>query len=317
MQNKILSYLRNKSDYFSGDQISQRLGISRQALWKHIQELRDLGYEIVAVPHVGYRLESVPDRLFPSEIQYGLDTKYIGKTIYYFDQVSSTMDLSQNYGMQGSAHGTIIIAEGQSKGRGRMGREWHSPKYKGIYFSLILRPQVSANEAAVLTLLVAVSICETVRDCAGVTLQIKWPNDLFIEGKKVGGILTELDAELDAVRFVNIGVGLNVNNDRKSLIAAATSLKEIKGIALNRTLLLQDILRKIENNYRIFVKTGAGTIIAKWREYNTTLGKMVKVLNHGIEISGMAVDIDTDGGLLLRKGNGITIKLTAGDVLNS
>src|SRR3989338_3285386 len=201
MQEKILDFLKRKQDYISGDQISHRLGITRQGLWKHIHTLKDSGYDIVAVPHLGYKLIFCPDRLFASEVARQLNTRFIGKKIYYFDTVSSTMDSALQLAMQGSPEGAIVIAESQTKGRGRLGRNWFSPKYKGIYLSLILRPKISPNQAPLLTLMSAVSICEAVKEKTDLACQIKWPNDILIHHKKLGGILTELNAETDLSRL--------------------------------------------------------------------------------------------------------------------
>jgi len=316
-QEKILDFLKKKPEYISGDQISQRLGITRQALWKHIQELKELGYDIVAVPHLGYRLISAPDRLFPSEISRYLDTKFIGKKIYYFDTLSSTMDLAMELGIKGLPEGTLVLAETQTKGRGRLGRGWLSPKYKGIYLSLILRPNILPQQAPMLTLLSAVSVCEAVRQIAALEPEIKWPNDILIRHKKLGGILTELNAEMDEVRFVIVGLGLNINNDKKTLLNGATSLKEEKGEPVNRSELLKEILRVIEKNYLIFQEKGPLPVLDKWREYSITLGKRVKVFCHRQHIEGIASDIDIDGGLLIRKDSGITEKVMAGDVVHS
>jgi len=316
MQDKILDFLRRTQEHVSGEEISNRLGISRQALWKHIQELKDKSYDIVAVPHLGYQLLSSPDRLFTSEITRNLDTKFVGKKAYYFDALSSTMDIATELALKNAPEGTIIITESQTKGRGRLGREWCSPKYKGIYLSLILRPKIHPAGASVLTLLAAVSICEAVREVSGVDVQIKWPNDLFARNKKLGGILTELNAEMDEVRFVVIGIGLNVNNDKKDLISGAVSLKELLGERISRIELLKGLLRKLEANYLTFQSKGADFIIRKWREHNITLGRRVRIAYHRHHIEGEAVDIDTDGALLLRKDSGITQKVTAGDVVH-
>ncbi|MCX5701757.1 MAG: biotin--[acetyl-CoA-carboxylase] ligase [Candidatus Omnitrophica bacterium] len=316
MENKILDFLKKKQDYISGDHIAQRLGISRQALWKHIQALKDSGYDIEAVPHLGYKLISSPDRLFPSEISRHLNTKFIGEKIYYFDSVPSTMDIAQQLSMKGAAEGTLVLAETQTKGRGRLGREWNSPKCKGIYMSLILRPQIQPGLAPMLTLLSAVSVCEAIREIAGLDIQIKWPNDIVMHSKKLGGILTELSAEMDEVRFVIIGIGLNVNNDKKALLPSAASLKDIKKEEINRIELLQEILRRLETNYLIFQKKDSQPIIEKWRDYNITLGRRIKVLYHRKHIEAEAVDIDNDGGLLIRNDSGLIQKITAGDIVH-
>jgi BirA family biotin operon repressor/biotin-[acetyl-CoA-carboxylase] ligase len=316
MQEKIIEFLKKKQDYVSGEEISQRLKISRQALWKHIQELKEIGYDIVAVPHLGYQLVSSPDRLFPSEITRHLNTKFIGKKIYYFDSVASTMDIAVELGLKGSPEGALILAETQSKGRGRLGRIWSSPKYKGIYLSLILKPQIMPNQASILTLLAAVGICEAIKEIIGLDTQIKWPNDILIHNKKLAGILTELNAEMDEVRFIVIGIGLNVNNDAKSLITSATSLKEQSKENINRVELLQQMLRQIEVNYLLFREKGSAPIIEKWRDYNITLGRRVKVFAHKEHIEGEAVDIDIDGGLLIRRDSGVAEKVMSGDIVH-
>lgn len=316
MREKILDFLKKKQGYVSGDHLSHRLGISRQALWKHVQELRDSGYDIAAVPHLGYQLIGVPDRLFPSEIIWNLNTKFVGKKIYYFDTLSSTMDIATELGMKGLPEGTLVLAETQTQGRGRQGRSWSSPKYKGLYLSLILRPAILPNSTPVLTLLAAVSICEAVKEFIGLDTQIKWPNDLLIKNKKLGGILTELNAEMDVTRFVIIGAGLNINNEKKALPEGATSLKEQKQESINRVNLLQEILRKIETNYLELKQQGSKPIIDKWREHSFSLGKRVKISSHGKLCEGQAFDIDPDGGLLIRKDSGLVEKIMAGDILH-
>ena len=316
MKEKILEYLKKKHDYFSGDEIGQHLGISRQGLWKHIQDLKDSGYDIVAVPHLGYRLESCPDRLFIFEVTRGLNTKFIGKKIHYFDYLASTMDIAMQLGMQAAPSGTLVLAESQTKGRGRLGRSWFSPKYKGIYLSLILRPGILPAASPILTLLSAVSICEAIKKVVDLDAQIKWPNDVFIHNKKVAGILTEMNAEVDKVNFVVTGIGLNVNNDKKSLIAQATSLKEQAGASVNRILLLQELLRRIENNYFLLEDKGSQVIVDKWRNFSFTLGRRVKVYCQNKHIEGSAVDIDNDGGLLIRKDSGLMQKVSSGDVMH-
>jgi BirA family biotin operon repressor/biotin-[acetyl-CoA-carboxylase] ligase len=315
-EEKIIELLKKKNDYVSGEEISGHLKISRQALWKHINQLKELGYEIAAVPHLGYRLESSPDRLFDFEVKTGLNTKFLGKKIIYFDSLSSTMDMTMQLGLQQASEGTVIIAESQTKGRGRSGRVWYSPKYKGLYFSLILRPQILPTEAPILTLLTAVSICEAIHDNCGIDAQIKWPNDILIHNKKLAGILTEISAEMDKVNFVSIGIGINVNNDKKSLISGATSLREQKKEELNRAALLRSILSALEFNYLHLERKGGAEIIDKWRHYNITLGKRVKVYCRHKHIEGEALDIDSDGGLLLRGDGGLTEKVTAGDVVH-
>lgn len=314
MREKILDFLRKAQNYASGEEISQRLGISRQALWKHIQEFKESGYDIVAVPHLGYRLISSPDRLLPQEISHHLNTKFIGKKIYYFESASSTMDVAGELGLKDALEGTLVVAESQSKGRGRLGRTWSSPKYKGIYLSLILKPKILPYQVSILTLLSAVSIVEAIKEITGLEPQIKWPNDILIHQKKLGGILTELNAQVDAIRFVVIGIGINVNNDKKTLLPGATSLKEQKKENISRMDLLRELLRKLESNYLLLQEKGNAPLVEKWEHYNVTLGKRVRIICQNRRIEGLAERIDLDGGLLVRKDSGVTEKVTSGDV---
>jgi len=316
MQDKILNLLKKKEGYISGEDISNHLNISRQALWKHIQELKDKGYDIEAVPHLGYHLVSSPDRLFEFEVYRGLNTKAFGRKIFYYDTLASTIDMAMDLGVKGAASGTLVLAEAQTKGKGRLGRDWFSPKYKGLYMSLILRPDMLPTQAPVLTLLAAVSICDALKSSTGVTSQIKWPNDILVNNKKVCGILTQVVAETDRIDFVVISAGINVNNDKKSLLASATSLKEQKKEEVNRVSLLQGVLQELEANYLFLEKKGSSQILEKWRHHNTTLGRRVKVYCQHEHIEGEALDIDTDGGLLIRKDNGINEKVMAGDVVH-
>ena len=316
MREKIIEFLKKNPIYVSGEELSHNLRISRQGLWKHIQELRLAGYEIMAVPHLGYRLISSPDRLLPFEVSFHLNTKFIGKKIYYFQALSSTMDEAVKLGLAGISEGAVVLAETQTRGRGRLGRHWLSPKHKGIYFSLILRPKILPNATPMLTLLCAVSICEAIKENLGLEAQIKWPNDIFMHHKKLGGILTELNAEMDVVRFAVIGIGLNVNTDKKNLLSGATSLREQKKEHVNRLVLLQEILRQIEKNYLYFSSQGSVDIINKCREYSLTLGKRIKVICQKSHLEGEAIDVDADGGLLVRKDSGLVEKIMAGDVVH-
>lgn len=342
-QEKILEILKGKNSYASGEEISHHLKISRQALWKHIQELRDIGYDIVAVPHLGYQLVSCPDKVFVSEITHGLNTKFLGRKIHYFENISSTMDRAVLLALQGECEGTLVVAETQTKGRGRLGRSWISPKHKGIYLSLILRPKILPSESPVITLLVSISIYQAIREVTGLDVKIKWPNDIVAQSeapwveargfternterllkdglsrprmyKKLGGILTELNAETDRVHFMVVGIGLNVNNEKNSLIPGAISLKELKKENVNRVSLIQEILRRIEEDYVSFIKDGSLPAIDKWRNYNVTLGRRVKIACQNEHLEGEAVDIDSDGSLLIRNDSGLIRKITAGDV---
>src|SRR3989338_3167992 len=225
MLERIIHYLKTAEGYLSGEEISRHLKISRAGIWKYMQELRRAGYEIIAVPHLGYRLLSSPDKLIPAEIQSGLKTKILGQRVEYFDSIASTMDAAFQLGVEGAAEGTVVCAESQTKGKGRLGRSWVSPKAKGIYMSVILRPSLPPTDVAQLTLLSAVALCEAIERCCQIPVKIKWPNDILVGNRKIAGILTELSAEMDRVRFVAIGIGVNVNTTASQLPPQATSVK--------------------------------------------------------------------------------------------
>ncbi len=316
MQDKIISFLKGKQDYVSGEEMASALRVSRQALWKHVQDLRDAGYNITAVPHLGYKLLSSPDRLFPSEILSRLKTKTIGRKIYYFDNIDSTMDAAMQLAVKNAPEGTIILAEGQVKGRGRLGRSWVSPKHKGIYISLILRPQASLDKVPLITLLSAVSVCEAVAELSGLEPQIKWPNDIMLHNKKLGGILTELKADMDRAVFVIVGIGLNVNNDSRHLLPHATSLAEQKKHDIDRLALLAELLLRIEENYKLLQSNDFQAIADKWRNLSLTLNRRVKIHSQSTHIEGEAVDIDMDGALLVRNDSGLVQRVTAGDIIH-
>lgn len=315
MQDHIIHFLKKIDGYLSGEEISRDLKISRAAIWKNIQELREEGYDIVAVPHLGYKLISSPDKLLPREIQFNLGTKILGKKIIYEDVCPSTMDVAFRLGFEGAPEGTIICAEGQNKGRGRLGRSWSSPKSKGIYASIILRPSLPPNTVSQLTLLSAVALCEAIKKTCGVQLFIKWPNDLLVGNKKLAGILTEMSAEMDRVRFVVIGFGINVNTPVNLLPSTATSLKNEIHLSVSRVELLQEILRSLEKWYEVLQAQGFARIIERWKEYSITLGRRVRVEGIREHMEGEAIDVDQEGSLIIRSDSGIKFKRMAGDVV--
>ena len=314
MQERIVQFLKESDGYISGEEISQRLDMSRAAIWKHMQELRAQGYEIVAVPHLGYQLVSCPDKLLNFEILSNLNTKIIGKKIIVMDTVTSTMDEAFRLGLEGSPEGTVICAESQSKGRGRLGRAWTSPKSKGLYFSVILRPNLPLNKLAQLTLMSAVALAEAIEETSDLKPSIKWPNDILLDGQKLAGILTELRAESDQVKFVVVGIGLNVNTADHQLIPGASSLKVAAGRNFNRIHVFQAILRSLEKGYFKLLNHEFALVMGEWKKRSATLKKRVRITDSLGVIEGEAVDLDEDGALLIRKDNGMIVKKSAGDV---
>ena len=314
MNPKIINFLKRSPGYISGEEISQSLKVSRAGIWKYIQELRECGYTIEAVPHFGYRLVSVPDKIFPWEIAFDLGTRYLGKRIIYHDTVASTMDEAFKLGVQQAQEGTLVCTEGQTKGRGRMGRKWMSPKGKGIYASFLLRPELAVADVAVLTLLVAVAIGEGIRKVSAIDARIKWPNDILVGKRKLAGILTELNAEMDRIKFVVVGIGININAIALQLPPEATSLKIETGKNFSRVNIFQEVLRSLENWYEVLKKGGSAPILKRWKELSAMMGQRVRIKDLGNFIEGEAVDLADDGGLLIKKDNGEMIKRMAGDV---
>ncbi len=314
MQERIIQFLKESDGYISGEEISQRLKMSRAAIWKHMQELRAHGYEIAAVPHLGYQLVTCPDKLLGYEIQSGLNTKIIGKKIIVLDTVTSTMDEAFRLGMENCPEGTLVVAEAQSKGRGRLGRVWASPKAKGLYFSFVLRPSLPLDQLAQLTLMSAVAVSEAIEDISELKPSIKWPNDILLGTRKLAGILTELRAESDQVKFVIVGIGLNVNTSRHQLTTGASSLKVAAGQSFNRAQVFQAILRSLEKWYLKLLHHEFAEIMEEWKKRSATLNKRVRITDSAGVIEGQAIDLDEDGALLIRKDNGIVVKKSAGDV---
>lgn len=315
MQEQIIILLKNSQDFLSGEEISAKLNISRAGIWKYIQELRRIGYKIQAFPHLGYKLISTPDKLLPWEITRDLGTKIIGCQMHCYPSVGSTMDEAFQLGVSGLPEGLVVCAETQNKGRGRMGRSWVSPKGKGIYMSVILRPQVQLSEVSKITLLSAVALCEAVIKVSGVPARIKWPNDILVGNKKLAGILTELSAEVDRVRFLVAGLGINVNTLASQLPPQATSLRIEAKKSFVRTEILKEILRSFDQRYLELKQNGFEPVLKRWKELSATLGKQVRLSDAGRVIEGEAYGLAPDGGLLIRDREGVTIKKMSGDVV--
>lgn len=315
MQEQIIRTLRESGDFISGEEISRQLKISRAGIWKHIEDFRRQGYEIEAVSRRGYRIRSSPDKLFPWEIKFQLGTKKIGRDIIYKETISSTMDEAVRLGLLGAGEGTVVCAETQTKGRGRLGREWVSPPEKGIYASLILRPALPLSDVAQLTLVSGVALCEALRKVSGLETGLKWPNDILIGGKKTAGILTELNAEMDRVRFVVVGFGVNVNTLAGQLPPVATSLKMQARKDFSRVAVFREILRSFEYWLEVYADRGFSVLAGRWKELSCTLGKKVRFADPAGDMTGIAFDLAPDGSLLLRKESGEIFKRNSGEVL--
>lgn len=315
----LLEALKQKRlNYVSGEVLARELNVSRTAIWKHIKSLRKDGYIIEPSPKLGYKYMAAPDKLLPLEILHNLKTNYLGRRIIHFLETDSTQDVAKEMVVKGAPEGTLIIAEGQSKGRGRLGRTWLSPQGQGIYLSLILRPHISPIHAPKITLMAAVSIVQAIEAITPVKAQIKWPNDILISHRKVAGILTEIDAEMDRTNAIILGIGININNHSSSFSSelrdTVTSLRMETGREISRLGLLQTLLLDLENLYETFKAKGFTPILGIWKKKDITVGSYVKAVLIDRELVGQAVDIDHEGALILRDEKGNTHRIISGDV---
>jgi len=319
MDEEILKLLRkDPTAFLSGEELSHRLKVSRTAIWKRIRHLRSLGYEIEASTHSGYRLIQSPDILTPSEITPLLKTGRFGKTIHYFHTLESTNSQAYELAIQGAEEGEVVIAESQSKGRGRLGRIWFSPPYLNLYLSVILRPEIPPHQASLITLMAAVAAVEAIEIYSGLRPLIKWPNDILMNGRKMAGLLNEIKSEADRIHFVILGIGINLNIDQKmfpkEIQTLATSLKEETGKVVSRKTFVAYLLQELEKWYNIFLEEGKTAILKSWRRWAQIKGKQVKITSFGETMRGTAIDVDPDGALIIKTEDGERKRVVAGDI---
>jgi BirA family biotin operon repressor/biotin-[acetyl-CoA-carboxylase] ligase len=349
---KILLALRANPDGVSGADLAEELGVSRAAIWGRIEELRQLGYEIEAGPHFGYRLVGAPDVLHADDLLARLNIfasdenrsrwgerprepqspagnrltrklapprqHIIGRDIHVFERTTSTNDVIEKLARDGVKEGAVVFAESQTKGRGRLGRKWISPERKGLWFSVLLRPGLRPQETTQLTVASATALRRAIQSETGLRPEIKWPNDIVIGGKKVAGILTELSAELDRVRHIILGIGVDVNQVAgefpPELRKLATSLKIESGRAISRAALATAILRELDSDYARICGGGFAEVADEWQEHCKTIGRQVTIQIGERRIRGRAESLDDDGALLLRTDHGRLERITGGDV---
>lgn len=303
----------------AGTELSQKVGISRAAVWARIEEMRSLGYEIEASPHLGYRLVSVPDVLHADDLLSSLGkTRVIGRDIRVFEETTSTNDVIEKLARDGVKEGAVVFAESQTKGRGRLGRKWMSPPRRGLWFSVLLRPQLPPASVTQLTIAAATAMFRSIRAQTGLSPGIKWPNDILMGGRKVAGILTELSAELDKVKYVILGVGVDVNLTATEfppeLRKLATSLKIETGHKLNRAELAVRILQELDHDYARVCSGQFEAVANEWEEHCSTIGHNVVIHVGDRRIQGCAESLDADGALLLRTQHGRLERIIGGDV---
>lgn len=323
MRNKILKILRNANgNFISGESIANDFNISRTAVWKHIQKLKGIGYNIQSFGSRGYSLKELPDLLLPEIVQENLHTKIIGvepARIVYFDSIESTNNIAKNLAAENAADGTIIVAEEQTGGKGRLERKFFSPKHKSILFSLILRPKCLPKDAPKFTLMAAVAIILAMEKF-NLHAGIKWPNDILFDNKKIVGILTEMSAAIERINYIVIGAGINVNISADEFPAdiknIAASLAEMNGNKnISRIKFFRAVLEECDKLYTEINLHGFNKIFELWRKYNITLNQNVKVISaeSGVTFKGKAIDIDSDGALIVSTDGGLRT-VYAGDV---
>lgn len=302
MKGRILNILKTETGVVSGEILSTRLGISRVSVWKHIKKLKGVGYDIDATPK-GYRLILAPDALYPWE--FG-DRE---PNIHYFDAVDSTMDIARDLARNHHPHLTVVIADRQKKGRGRLKRTWRSSE-GGLYFTMILRPKIPPLLSSRINFAASMVLAQTLRSMFEINAMVKWPNDILVHGKKISGILSEMAAETDMVDFINIGVGINVNNDPTGHEPTATSIKKILGKTVSRKELLKAFLDHFE---QLLDDADLENVVSEWKRYTETLNRHVRVVTTRDVSEGLAVDVDDNGALILKLADGSMKTILYGD----
>ncbi|QDQ02118.1 biotin--[acetyl-CoA-carboxylase] ligase [Lysinibacillus fusiformis] len=320
MKDEILKrLLAANGEAVSGQELADSLGVSRTAIWKHMQTLQEEGYIFETVKKKGYMLTGVPNSLSPTQIELFLNTKRFGREIHHFDVVDSTQTIAHKLAQEGAPNGTVIIAEDQTAGRGRMTRMWESTHGTGIWMTIIVRPDVSPQQASSFTLVVAVAVTMAIKTLyKNVEPAIKWPNDLLINGKKCTGILTEMQAEADLVQALLVGIGINANQVETDfspdISDKATSLRLEAGEEINRAALVATILQYLEQFTDLFVNEGFASIKKLWEEMSCTIGQRIEVTTIRERFEGIASGITDEGVLQLTQADGTIRTIYSGDI---
>lgn len=314
-KNKILSLLKKSDDYISGEQLSQDIGITRSAIWKYINALRSEGYDIDSVTNKGYKLSGCSDVINEFELTEGLKTKWLAKSLVYLPTVDST---NQEVKRIASAypHGTVVIAEQQTAGKGRLGRVWSSPNGTGLWFSILLKPEIALNQIAGITLVCGLGVCKAIRKYTGLNALIKWPNDIIIGNKKICGILTEMTAEADRINYAVTGIGINVNTSEfdGEIKHKATSLSIENNNVINRAELFKEIILSLETEFDNYFSNPDSGIDEEYTSLCVTLGREVTVKRGNSTFSGKAVAVESTGDLVVRLSDSTAVKVSSGEV---
>jgi BirA family transcriptional regulator, biotin operon repressor / biotin---[acetyl-CoA-carboxylase] ligase len=307
----------NATIVISGARIAREIGVSRSTVWRWVQRLRELGVKAKGHPRTGYYLENVPDLLTPDMLKSSLKGRLFGKHIHHYLKTDSTNRVAMELGYANEPEGTVVLAEEQTAGRGRAGRAWHSERGTGIYITILVRPKISPVQAPLLTMMAGLSARAAIQAQTGLTIDLKWPNDLMLDGKKLGGILTEMHAEPSQVRYVALGIGINANQEKfpGELSSIATSLRVQMGRSVSRMELLVRLLREFETNYNRFLREGAASVTARFEAVSSyARGKRVSIFGAEESYSGVTAGLSPEGFLRVEREGGNIVTVIAGDV---
>lgn len=302
MKAEILTILKDTDGYVSGQELCERFGVSRTAVWKAMNQLKKEGYEIESVQNKGYHLVKTPDILSKNELVSIRKTKWVGTEICYFDVTDSTNTQAKSLGEGDAPNGTLVVAGKQESGRGRRGRSFESPAGTGIFMTLLLRPEIEPQNASMLTLVSALAVAKGIEHMVDLSVQIKWPNDIVINGKKVCGILTEMSAQMDYVNYIVIGIGINVGNEEfpEEIKDVATSIYLESGKHVNRAMLIEKIWEEFEDYYELYEKTqDLSSLVKEYDSYLVNRGQKVRVLDSKEPYEGKAMGITDRGELIV------------------
>ena len=318
---KVLSFFQtHDSEYLSGQDLSDVLKISRVAVWKHIKKIQTLGYKIESKQKLGYRLVDDTEKLLPWEITRDLKTENIGKRVYYFEELDSTQNFAQQIAANKKENGTIVIAEKQTSGRGRLDRKWTSPK-GGIWFSLIIHPKFDVSSSTLIPILSAIALSKSIKKILGVETEVKWPNDIILNGKKVAGILVDASVQANNIDYIILGIGINFDIDTKKLEKRLSKTPNFYGVNSlrvnnNKTppkILLKEFLFQFEKNLSSLDKGEKAKIVKEWTKNAAGIGRKITINTSSGKISGISQGIDTDGALKIKTKKKIE-RVLVGDV---
>lgn len=303
MKEEILRLLRSADGYISGQELCNRFGVSRTAVWKAINQLKEAGYEIEAQQNKGYRLMAAPDLMTEAEIKSLMHTEWVAKEVLYFDTIDSTNTKAQELAEKGYPSGTLVVADKQESGKGRRGRSWVSPSGTGIFMTLMIKPDINPNNASMLTLVAALAVAKAITSVTGEEAMIKWPNDIVVNGKKVCGILTEMNAQFDYINNIVVGIGINVHNESfpEEISQMASSLMiEAGGKRFHRAQIIAETMSYFEQYYDTFLQTqDLSALVREYDELLVNMNKAVRVLDPKEPFDGKAMGITPKGELIV------------------